>query len=272
MDIDRRQLLIGAALYGALGPVHAGLDPLLPGIRGAEDWHPLTRSLLESARRVGRSRIGPNRAMVERAIQQLANASSYAGRPVIKWMDTPSDAFDHLSRYGLDALLDMGTAGFWRGFQPRVSADARTLDRAFEVRLLAGELLCVDEHDRSLMTPKLRAKSEAMSAGRSDGEVFRVRAVSSQIGWLETSMADAAAEAVSNVELLLSAGAPVSSLAIDNQLTIFELCERGLLATWETPAELICVPGTFELLASVDLDHCASRCPLWMAPALQEIN
>ena len=32
----------------------------------------------------------------------------------------------------------------------------------------------------------------------------------------QTSMADAAAEAVSNVELLLSSGAPESSVAIDN--------------------------------------------------------
>jgi hypothetical protein len=33
-------------------------------------------------------------------------------------MDTPSDAFDHLGRFGLDALLEMGTARFWRQFRP----------------------------------------------------------------------------------------------------------------------------------------------------------
>ena len=55
-------------------------------------------------------------------------------------------------------------------------------------------------------------------------------------------MAEAAAQAVSNVELLLSTGASEDSVAIDNQLKVFESHERGLLATWETPAELICVP------------------------------
>jgi hypothetical protein len=54
-------------------------------------------------------------------------------------------------------------------------------------------------------------------------------------------MADAAAQAVSNVELLLSAGVPEGSMAIDHQLKIFESHEYGLLATWETAAELICV-------------------------------
>jgi hypothetical protein len=122
-------------------------------------------------------------------------------------MDTPSDAFDYLGRFGLDALLAMGTSTFWRRSRPRVPLDVKVFDRDFEVRMLANELLGVDEHDRFLMAPKLRAKSAATSARTSDGEIFRVRAVSSQIGWLETSMADAAAEAASNVELLLGAGA-----------------------------------------------------------------
>ena len=112
----------------------------------------------------------------------------------------------------------------------------------FEVRMTANALLGVDEHDRILMAPKLRAKFEAMSASTSDGEIFQVRALSSQIGWLETSMADAAAEAVSNVELLLGAGVSEASVAIDNQLKVFESYEHGLLATSETPAELVCVP------------------------------
>ena len=58
-------------------------------------------------------------------------------------------------------------------------------------------------------------------------------------------MADAAAEAVSNVDLLLGAGTSEGSVAIDNQLKVFEAYERGLLATWETPAELICVPRAY---------------------------
>ncbi len=244
MDIDRRQALLGSAgvvLSRAFGFVHASLDPLPPGIRGADEWHPLTRSLLERACGIGRCRKAPNRAVIERTIRQLADASGHAEPFVIKWMDTPTDAFDHLSRFGLDTLLDMGSARFWRRFQPPASSDVETFDRAFEVRIVANELLGLDECDRLLMAPKRRAKSQAISASLSGNEVFRVRAVSSQIGWLETSMADAAAQAVSNVELLLSAGASEGSVTIGHQLKVFDAYERGLMATWETAAELICV-------------------------------
>ena len=108
--------------------------------------------------------------------------------------------------------------------------------------MVASSLLRVDDHDRMLMAPKLLAKSQARSANLSDDDVFRVRAVSAQIGWLETSMVDAAAQAVANVELLLSTGASEGSVAIDNQLEVFEAYEHGLMATWETPDALICVP------------------------------
>jgi hypothetical protein len=229
------------ALAGAFGSVHASPDPRPSRILDRAEWQPLTRSLLERARMTGRCCTPPDRATVERIMGQFADSSGYAGRPVIKWMGTPSDAFEYLSRFGLDALLDMGEAKFWRRFRPSVSPDARALDRAFEVRMLANELLGVDERDRLLMAPKLHAKSDAMSSNASEGEIFRVRAVSSQIGWLETSMADAAAEAVSNVELLLGAGASEGSVAIDNQLRIFETHECGLIVTWETPDALVCV-------------------------------
>jgi hypothetical protein len=242
MDFDRRQVLIGSAGAAIARLFPAGHDTRGPGFHSVTECHPLTRSLLDRARKIGQCREAPDGAAVERAIGQFAGSSDYARRPVIKWMDTPSDAFDHLSRFGLDALLEMATDGFWRRCRPPVPQDARALDRAFEVRMLANDLLGVDEHDRLLMAPKLRAKSEAISASSSDAEVFQVRATSSQIGWLETSLADVAAGAVSNVELLLSTGASEGSVAIDHQLSAFESHERGLLATWETPAELVCVP------------------------------
>jgi hypothetical protein len=243
MNIDRRQLLIGsagAALAGSFG-VPAGPDYGLSGIPDRAEWHPLTRTLLERARRIDRCRKAPNRAVIERTIRQLADASGYTEPPVIKWMDNPTDAFDHLSRLGLDALLDMGTARFLRRFQPPTSSDVETFDRCFEVRVVANELLGVDEQDLVLIAPKLRAKAQAISTYASGEEVFRIRAVSSQIGWLETSMADAAAQAVSDVELLLRSGASEGSVAIDNQLKVFESYECGLLATWETTDAVICV-------------------------------
>jgi hypothetical protein len=244
VNIDRRQLLIGgtcAAMAGSFGDVGAGRSPLQP-IRDTGKWHPLTRSLLKRARKANVGRETPDRFRVERTIRQFGDASGWTKPLVIKWMDSPTDAFDHLGRLGLDALLDMGTASFWRRAQPPVPCDEEAFDRAFEVRMMANELLGVDERDRLLMAAKLLAKSKAKSENASDEEVFRVRAASAQIGWLETSLAEAAAQTISNVELILSTGASEGSVAIDHQLRVFEAHEHGLLATWETPAALICVP------------------------------
>jgi hypothetical protein len=245
MNIDRRQLLIGAtglALTRVCGGVPVTLD-VEP--RGTTDWaelHPLSRSLLERARRIGQSRTPPDRALIERKVFELSVSAGHAERPVIKWMDTPLDAFEYLGRFGLEALLDMGTKGFWRRSLRPEAPGERKIERAFEVRLLASELLGVEEQDGLLMAPKLQAKSRAISAAALDSEVFRVRAVSAQVGWLETSMADVAAEAVSNVELLIVTGASEASASIHHQLRVFETFECGLLATWETPHGLICVP------------------------------
>jgi hypothetical protein len=57
----------------------------------AERWHPLTRSLLD---RAGQAGSRPDRPRVERTVHELADAQGRASRPVIKWMDTPTDAFD----------------------------------------------------------------------------------------------------------------------------------------------------------------------------------
>jgi hypothetical protein len=245
MDIDRRQLLVGAvcsALTGAVGGRGVSSNVVDPDLSGTVGWHPLTHSLLERARGIDQHLHAPNRAMVERTINQFSDASGWTKPLVIKWMDTPTDALDYLSRFGLDALLDMGSASFWRRNRSLESHDEEAFERAFEVRMMANELLGVEDHDRVLMAPKLLAKCRARSANLSNEETFRVRAVSSQIGWLETSMADAAAQAVANVELLLSVAASERSVMIDNQLRVFEAHEHGLLATWETADALICVP------------------------------
>ena len=240
MDIDRRRLLATgscAFLTGVTRPARS-----IPNTPAAGQCHPLTWSLLERARKIGWGHLVPDRAMAERAIRQFADASGWTQPLVIKWMDTPTDAFDHLSQFGLDALLAMGTTRFWGRDQPPAPRDAETFDRAFEAQMTANGLLDVEEHDRMLMAPKLLAKSRARSVNLSDEEVFRFRAASAQIGWLETSVAEAAAQAVANVELLLSTGTSGDSVAIDNQLSIFETYEHGLLATWETPDALICAP------------------------------
>jgi hypothetical protein len=245
MEIDRRQVLLGtvcSALTGAIGGKGVSSNPVEPDLSGTGGWHPLTRSLFERTRRTNQGRNAPDRAMAERTIRQLADSSGYTNELVIKWMDTPRDAHDYLTGFGLDALLEMGSATFWRRVQPPAPGDVETFVRAFEVLMLANELLAVGEHDRTLMAPKLLAKRQARSSNSSDGEVFRVRAVCSQIGWLETSIAEVAAQAVANVDLLLSTGTSEGSVAIDHQFKIFESYEHGLLATWETTDALICVP------------------------------
>jgi hypothetical protein len=245
MDIDRRRVLIGAAgvaLSRVCGALPVPLDVYPPETTDWMECHPLSRSLLERARRIDRSRTTPDRASIERKIVELAEYAGHAERPVIKWMDTPSDAFEYLSRFGLEALLDMGTSRFWRRSLRPESLGEVALDRAFELQMLASGLLGVDEQDDRLTAPKSYAKSQAMPTAASGNGAFRIRAVSAQIGWLETSLADVAAEAVSNVELLLVTGASEASAPIHHQLKVFEAFECGLLATWETPYGLICVP------------------------------
>jgi hypothetical protein len=92
------------------------------------------------------------------------------------------------------------------------------------------------------MAPKLLAKSKAIAGNASAEAVFEVRAVGAQIGWLETSIPMAAVEAVANVELFLSSGFSEHDEPVHHQLRGFEAYELGLLATWETPSAVICVP------------------------------
>lgn len=162
MDIDRRSLLTGIGslgLTGFWGRQHPSPPTSSTDSPVTRRWHPLTRSLLDRAVAGGR----PDRYRVERTIYELADAQGRVTRPVIKWMDSPTAAFDHLRLHGLDALLDMESASFWRRAQPPVSPDEETFERAFEVRMLANEILGVEDHDRALMAPKLLAKSQAMS-------------------------------------------------------------------------------------------------------------
>jgi hypothetical protein len=117
MDIDRRKLVAGTAclaLTKLFRPEGAGDRANAVGIPVAPRRHPVTRSLLERAWKVDRDREVPDTATIEQAILTFAKASGYAGSLVINWMETPADAFDHLSRLGLDALLDMGSASLWR--------------------------------------------------------------------------------------------------------------------------------------------------------------
>jgi hypothetical protein len=106
MNIDRRRLLSATAcltLTGMVGdaPSRAGTDAKPVSL----PWHPLTRSLLDRARRANCVDGRADTASVERLRLRMAGAQACASPPVIKWLADSSGAFDHLSGYGLDALL-----------------------------------------------------------------------------------------------------------------------------------------------------------------------
>ena len=102
-------------------------------------------------------------------------------------------------------------------------------------------MLRVEEHGQALLAPKLSYKARAIASQSRPESILEARSVAAEIGWIETSLPGAAAGAIRAVEDLLSAGQAESSMEICHQLSVFEAFERGLLATWETPGELVCL-------------------------------
>jgi hypothetical protein len=239
VDIDRRSFLTGGLACAGLAvlpgkyPV-AGLDSA-DDLAAAFGLHPFTVSLLE---RVVRAESAVDRPKVERFIRQRAEYLGHSLPPVIEWLPDPQAAFDHLSRHGLPNLLQMENAAFWRQSScPEM--DEEVLDRWCAISRLANDVLRPDEHDRALMAPKLVAKQ---SPSANPNAAFEVRVISAQVGWLETSIPDATVEALCRVEVLLSQGLSEASEPVHHQSGIIEAYQHGLLATWETPDELVCVP------------------------------
>jgi hypothetical protein len=238
MEIGRRQFLAGSAslglasMVGHLGPIPVRAEyPIQPDLQ----WHPLTQSLLERASRAGQRL---DRRRVERLIQGVAGEH---GRPIIKWMDTPGRAFEHLLRYPLDEHAQMPTARFWP-FPPIMSvANEDAAERSVELYLHATRVLRVEDHGQSLLAPKLSYKAQAIASQPFPDQVLEARAIAGEIGWIETSLPGAAAGAIRAVEDLLLAGYAAGSMEICHQLMVFEAFEHGLLATWETPDALVCV-------------------------------
>jgi len=233
MEMDRRNLLAGGLAYVGV----AGLPCTVARGDSAIDQgpHPFTRSLLERAVRAGSA---VNRSEVERVILQRAELLGRCDPPVIKWLADPQSAFNHLRRYELTNLLQMENAAFWRQ-SGCPEMDEEILDRWCAISRLANDVLRPDEHDRALMAPKLVAKQNPSA---NPDAAFEVRVFAAQIGWLETSIPDAAVEALCRVEVLLSQGLSEASEPIHHQLGIIEAYRHGLLATWETPNEMVCVP------------------------------
>jgi hypothetical protein len=241
MEIGRRGLLAGAGsigLAGMIGPVGEGLAANHRSPEFDLAVHPLTRSMLDRARRAGGLLERPR---VERVIHEVAGEH---GRPVIKWLDDPGCAFEHLCRYPLDELTQMPTARLWP-VPPRLPAkDEAAAERSLALYLHATRVLNVEEHGRALMAPKLAFKARVVASHSDPEAVFKARAVAAETGWIETSMPASAAQAIRAIEDLLSGGHAEGSMEICHQLRVFEAFEHGLLATWETPEEMVCVPVT----------------------------
>ncbi len=225
MDIERRSLL-GATFGLSLSGLAGGFGvSALAGANAApvvSAWHPLTRSLLDRARKVNSANRRPDTPQVERVIHDTVFAQGYAKSPVIKWLADPFCAFDHLSRYGLDELLQMDSAGLWRCAGPPRPLDDRSFDASLVVGRVASEIVHPEDHDQAMMAPKLLAKRRAMAGNASADAVFEIRAVAAQIGWLETCLPVAAARAIVDVERFLSSGFTERAEHVQQQLRVFE--------------------------------------------------
>ena len=202
MKIDRRNLLwatAGLAMTKLVGPTSSQAS-----LAGSDEfpWHPFTRSLLDRARQASLVDGRANTALIERLIHQEVVTQGYANPPVIKWLADPFDAFDYLSRLGLDELLQMDNARLWRRARPQMPIDDDRLNSAAVLGSRIAGLVRSAEHDNALMAPKLLSKARVMAENASAEAVFKVRAVAAQIGWLETCIPVVAAQAVTDVELL----------------------------------------------------------------------
>jgi hypothetical protein len=121
MDVDQRRFLKATAclaLSGLVDPLYAGIPAEADQIPGVHSWHPVTRSLIRRAQEANSADKRANTSQVDRIIRETAVAQGSTTSPVIKWLADPSSAFDYLSRYGLDELLQMGSAGLWRRAGP----------------------------------------------------------------------------------------------------------------------------------------------------------
>ncbi|WP_426530478.1 hypothetical protein [Bradyrhizobium sp. McL0615] len=242
MDIDRRKVLAGSfclALESWTGNTVVDLRPGIVASMETTPWHPLTRSLLDRAQRANAADGRANTASIERTIRDVARVRGCANPPVIKWRTDPFEAYAYLSQLGLDELLQMNNAQLWCRAGPKVELDDDRLNSAAVLGGVIGDTMRSSDHDRLLMAPKLFAKARAGAENASAEAVFKVRAVAAQVGWLETCLPVVAAQAVIDIELLLSSGA--SKESIHHQLRVFEAYELGLLATWETPGAIVCV-------------------------------
>jgi len=76
-----------------------------------------------------------------RVIHDTAFVQGYAKSPVIKWLTDPFSAFGYLSPYGLDALLQMGSACLWRRAGPSLPFKDRSLDLSLVLGAIVADVV-----------------------------------------------------------------------------------------------------------------------------------
>jgi hypothetical protein len=218
MKIDRRSFLLAAACLAMAKLVGPTFGQPRPSGSDEPPWHPFTRSLLDRARQAS-SVDGPaNTVRIEGIIRETALTQGWTKPPVIKWLADPFEAIAYLSQLGLDELLQMGNAQLWRRAGPKTDLDEDRLNSHLVLGGMIGDTVRASDHDRLLMAPKLLSKARVMAENASAEAVFKVRAVAAQIGWLETCIPVVAAQAVTDIELLLSSG--VSEESLHHQLRV----------------------------------------------------
>lgn len=246
MAIDRRDFLkigAGSAMMTLVGPSGVTASAKDEQTRPELGWHPLTWSLIRRAEDANSAPQNVDTSQVERVIAGTLAAQGCTRPPLMKWLPDPFSAFAHLKDYGLTELLEMAPATLWSGAGLPLRTDDRSLENTRCVRFeVVWDIVDVEEHDRALMSPKLLAKSQAMAGCISAEDVFKVRAIAAQIGWLETNLPVAACHAVDEIDFLLSSGMLENDEIIRHHLRAFRAYELGLLATWETPHVVLCVP------------------------------
>lgn len=187
--IDRRDFLkigAGSAVMTLVGS--SGIAALAKDGQARPElgWHPLTWSLIRRAEDASSAPKNVDTSQVERVIAETWEAQGCARPPVLKWLPDPFSAFAQLKDYGLNELLEMAPTTLWSRAALSQRADDRSLKNTRCVRFeCVWDIVDVEEHDRALMSPKLLAKSQAMAGGISAEDVFKVRAIAAQIGWLD---------------------------------------------------------------------------------------
>jgi hypothetical protein len=247
MILDRRQLLLNATAAVATLPTFSSSVASL-GIVALEHtsdtlsikWHPMVEEILGRARKTNRQATS-DRGLIEHTIKRRAEATAYQIAPV-EWLETPADAHAYLSHQGLEVLLKADVTRFWKLDDSAVPRkDFGFPESAYDAQREAEHVFRVDERETDVGAPKRAAKDRAIARNIPAQDVFHTRAVSSQIGWLETVIPRAAACSINRMELLLSMGMPEGAVEITSLRDVFDAHEHGLLATWETTSALVCV-------------------------------